>query len=350
MNSNFQEFFVVFDTNVLYRAYDKKADFSSFSFNTTYENIVGFINQLDIYEQVVIIVPTVVWKEMEQQIIESHQQKIKDFRERISKFSFPEIKIKDENDFDYNAFIHSIMEKYRSGLSSDINKVIEISIASEARYSSIISRAFDKRPPFEGKDKKSDKGFKDALLWESILEFAAQHNTAKFIYYSKDNGFSEELEKEFVSLFPNARISISSTENAVKEELESWARDIDIYSYTPIENYVEHQELIDWLQSEDFLIQMIDRDYGIIEKSRLITDTAIHLISFDNVQITNQTEENTEYSIDVNLELMYTLKEDTKVSEKIDITIMVSHVLGELFMVEDVYIPDEKDIDNGVVE
>ena len=95
---------------------------------------------------------------------------------------------------------------------------------------------------------------------------------------------------------------------------------------------------------------MIDRDYGIIEKSRLITDTAIHLIGFDNVQITNQTEENTEYSIDINLELMYTLKEDTKVSEKIDITIMVSHVLGELFMVEDVYIPDEKDIDNGVVE
>ena len=55
MSSNSQEFFVVFDTNVLYQSYDKKADFSSFNFNATYENIVGFINQLDIYEEFVTI-------------------------------------------------------------------------------------------------------------------------------------------------------------------------------------------------------------------------------------------------------------------------------------------------------
>ena len=40
MSSDIQEYFVIFDTNVLYHAYDKKADFSSFSFNSTFENII----------------------------------------------------------------------------------------------------------------------------------------------------------------------------------------------------------------------------------------------------------------------------------------------------------------------
>ena len=37
--------------------------------------------------------------------------------------------------------------------------------------SQIINRAIEKRPPFEGKDKRSDKGFKDVISWESILNY-----------------------------------------------------------------------------------------------------------------------------------------------------------------------------------
>ena len=62
-------------------------------------------------------------------------------------------------------------------------EVIEIPIASNSRFKSIINRAFSKLPPFEGKDKKSDKGFKDALLWESVLEFALKHPKSKIIYF-----------------------------------------------------------------------------------------------------------------------------------------------------------------------
>lgn len=53
--------------------------------------------------------------------------------------------------------------------------MIEMNIATNQRFDSIVDRAFEKKPPFEGKDKKSDKGFKDALLWESIFEFVSSH-------------------------------------------------------------------------------------------------------------------------------------------------------------------------------
>jgi rRNA-processing protein FCF1 len=350
MSSDPQEYFVIFDTNVLYHSYDKKANFSTFSFNGTYENVVGFINQLDIYERVTVVIPAVVWSEMERQIIDAHQSKIRDFREKATKHHFPEIEVKDTGDIDYSKFIHPIVEDYRASLSSDINKVIELPIASETRYSSIVQRAFDKRPPFEGKDKKSDKGFKDALLWESILEFASQHEQAKIIYYSKDNAFGHELEEEFSKNYPRASILICTTETAVQERLESWAKEIDIYSYTPIENYVENKEITDWLQSGDFLIQVIDNDFGLVEKNRLITSSAVNLIGFENIQITNQTENNIEYSIDAVLEVAYTFKDGAQTNERINVVIIVSHLLGEVFTVEDVYMVDEADCDDGVID
>ena len=350
MNSNVQEYYVIFDTNALYHAYDKKADFTTFSFNGTYENVVGFINQLDIYERVAIVIPAVVWEEMEHQIVDAHQAKIREFRDRANKHHFPEIVLEDRGDINYSSFIHQVINSYRNDLSSNINTVIELPIASEARYQSIIQRAFEKRPPFEGKDKKSDKGFKDALLWESILEFASQHNTARFLYYSQDNAFGSELETEFCEHFPNASMTICSSESAVRGNLESWAKQIDIYSYTPLGSYIEHKEIIEWLQSGDFLVQIIDRDYGLVENSRLINDSEIHLITFDNIQITNQTDDVTDYSIDTVLEIEYTLKDGSNIKERLNVILSVSHMLNEVFTIEDVYRSDETETDDDAME
>ena len=97
-----------------------------------------------------------------------------------------------------------------------MSKVIEIQNASNSRFRSIIDRAFSKRPPFEGKDKKSDKGFKDALLWESILEFALNQPKSKIIYYSKDNAFGEFLLREFSEVVDKSSLFICKNENEVR--------------------------------------------------------------------------------------------------------------------------------------
>ena len=67
-SNNEVAYYLIFDTNVLFQTYEKKADFTSFSFNATYKNIIDMINQLDIYNQVVLGIPLVVWSEMEKQI------------------------------------------------------------------------------------------------------------------------------------------------------------------------------------------------------------------------------------------------------------------------------------------
>ena len=324
MSSDIQEYFVIFDTNVLYHAYDKKADFSSFSFNSTFENIIGFVNQLDIYEHVVMLIPTVVWMEMERQIIEAHRLKLKEFREKTAKQCFPEIIVEDKGDINYAEYIHSIIEEYRGSLSSDINKVVELQVASEVRYQSIVRRAFAKRPPFEGKDKKSDKGFKDALLWESILEFMAGHDSAKIIFYSKDNIFGNELESEFSDIFPNAELTICTTEEAIRQCLDRWAKEIDIYAYNPIESDSEDDDLINWFQSSDFEDQAIAHSDGLIEKSRLIDSSSVKLLSVESIEISDQTDDYTEYSVEATIELTYLLKNQSQFKENVNVTVMVS--------------------------
>ncbi|PJN80222.1 hypothetical protein CWE04_09810 [Thomasclavelia cocleata] len=49
-------YWLIFDTNALFQAYEKKADFTIFNFNATFENVIDMINQLDIYNQVTVAI------------------------------------------------------------------------------------------------------------------------------------------------------------------------------------------------------------------------------------------------------------------------------------------------------
>ena len=79
-SSNEITYCLIFDTNALFQAYEKKADFTTFSFNSTFENVIDMINQLDIYNQVTVAIPSVVWNEMEKQIIEKHDELLSTYK------------------------------------------------------------------------------------------------------------------------------------------------------------------------------------------------------------------------------------------------------------------------------
>lgn len=100
-SSNEITYCLIFDTNALFQAYEKKADFTTFSFNSTFENVIDMINQLDIYNQVTVAIPSVVWNEMEKQIIEKHDELLSTYKSMISKKRFPEYSIQENPDINY---------------------------------------------------------------------------------------------------------------------------------------------------------------------------------------------------------------------------------------------------------
>lgn len=68
-------------------------------------------------------------------------------------------------------------------------------------YRDALSRSMKRLPPFNKDKNASDKGYKDCLLWLSLIEFFKSFDTTqKVIFITKDNGFlntASELEKEF---------------------------------------------------------------------------------------------------------------------------------------------------------
>lgn len=129
MNSSSEiTYCLIFDTNALFQAYEKKADFTTFSFNATFE----------------------------------HDELLITYKNTISKKRFPKYSIYENPEINYSEYIKTKIEEFKKEISEGLNEVIEIPIASNNRFESIVNRAFSKLPPFEGKDKKSDKGFKDA--------------------------------------------------------------------------------------------------------------------------------------------------------------------------------------------
>jgi len=72
--------------------------------------------------------------------------------------------------------------------------------SDDTTFSKILDRVFKKVPPFLSVDGASDKGFKDSLIWLSLLEFFQSSGEDDVVFITNDNGFrknTDALCKEF---------------------------------------------------------------------------------------------------------------------------------------------------------
>lgn len=71
---------------------------------------------------------------------------------------------------------------------------------NEQLFNEVLERVFKKIPPFHNVEGASDKGFKDTLMWLSILKYFKDNGENEVIFLTNDNGFrkhSEYLINEF---------------------------------------------------------------------------------------------------------------------------------------------------------
>lgn len=103
--------------------------------------------------------------------------------------------------------IKSTYEQYaanlRKGVQKNYDKVFGKNIISfkkdESMFSTILERANNKIPPFI--ESTSDKGFKDALIWLSLMEYFKQNGENEIVFVTNDNGFNDNIDfltKEFL--------------------------------------------------------------------------------------------------------------------------------------------------------
>ena len=170
---------VFFDTNFLRR---KNIDnFSKFCFGTPFEDFIDFLGTNDMLDYFIINISEITIEELKKQIIDKYKEELSNLKESYKKFkNIHNIKFDEDEEVKYDEILEKLMEDYIKFHNINIVKTKNISLQN------LLNRAINKKKPFVGENGNSDKGFKDAVLWESIIEYAKKSENKKFILLTKN--------------------------------------------------------------------------------------------------------------------------------------------------------------------
>lgn len=102
----------------------------------------------------------------------------------------------------------------------------------------ILKRANKKEPPFSSAKNASDKGFKDCLLWLSLLEYFKTNGETEVVFVSEDGGFkdnSDYLCDEFRKI--TGKNIVIKPNSYYNELLESEKEELQIKKSEPLPDF-----------------------------------------------------------------------------------------------------------------
>ena len=177
---------IFFDTNAIRPSLKNYVDFH---LNNTFSDFVDFIGSKDLIENCSINICQIVFLEIQKQITDEFYKNVEVLR------YFPSIT--EDSYKREKEFIVHLKEKIDEYVENNHINIIKIP-TSEESYLKIIDRAVNKKKPFVGDKGDSDKGFKDAIQWDTIIEYSKQVSSEHFILITDNKSdFDSTLEKEF---------------------------------------------------------------------------------------------------------------------------------------------------------
>ncbi len=193
--------YLIPDTNQLFVSYEKTKGFNvynDFIFSNTLSRIIEIKNSQNCIDEITILIPEIVIYEMVQQKYEQYLDDYNNYQILLPRLGLkPSLSMQNRDDF----FQESKNQALK--VCKKLNLTV-LPLCDEHYYLKMINRAIYKEPPFEGKNGKSDKGFKDAILFYSIINYAIHHK-GDYYLLSNDTIFtsldkSKQLKHEFSSL------------------------------------------------------------------------------------------------------------------------------------------------------
>lgn len=184
-----------------------------------------------------------VFGEIIQQRKDYYSDVIKNLEEAIKPFG---VKFDVPKDIDFEEDLKKYLNKYDIKILPHPDNTV---------FPKIIKRALDKRLPFKpvgdnqrNGNKGSDKGFKDVLLWETLLNFDYENKNIKKVFFITANtrDFPEEaLLPEWLEFHPDTELFI----------LQSWddfeIKEKAILPELIINNNLFYQTVFELFQNED---------------------------------------------------------------------------------------------------
>ncbi len=209
--------YIVLDTNIMFE--NSFNDFSTFMVSGKFKKIYELINKdIGMYrDKIKILIPAIVIEELLQKRKEEFNDAKKIFSDYAGKMGNLVKVGYSEDVFEYSTYLKKQIDIC---ISSYENLEI-IPLCCKENFTEIIERAISKLPPFEGKDKNSDKGFKDTVILYSVIDYAKQH-PGDYVFYSQDKRFLGNDGEQLARLFrkhTHCEMYSYNEINQIKEEL-----------------------------------------------------------------------------------------------------------------------------------
>lgn len=245
---------IVFDTNSLRSTEAGEVAYSFFAFGRPFQVIENFILEKNLADDIHIAIPTWAIEELKDQKHIQYNKDIIDFQKLAKRLSgmphIPEVTLPQE-EFDCTVYIQVKATEY---LESKSIKLLGIKEEfANTVLQSMMTRVMKEeriKQPFvhakKGNKTYKDAGFKDNLIWESLLHFQDIANYDKVIFVTQDSDYNASCTDEFKAKW-NKHFSIITNENNVIVEVQK-----------DYGNYIAERAIYDFAQTDYFKDYLFD--------------------------------------------------------------------------------------------
>ena len=251
-----QKTLVILDTNKIRSNLEWERDFSCFETKGDFAKIERFIEENELEGLVFIGLPEIVIEEFINNRCDNFSKHIVNIKTLLDKLAnmphcdISTINLPDDS-YNYRSFLRGKIFDY----IHERRKYIRLMRLNKKFYARtlglLIDKAIQKKKPFN----ESQKGFKDALIWEIILNYKYIYEYFSiFILTDNTKDFDDDLKDEFKKKF-SKDLNIGSNTDILLVELEN------IYGL-----YIRYPEILKYMKSEYFeevLIDYLSENYGI---------------------------------------------------------------------------------------
>ncbi|MFA5106201.1 MAG: PIN domain-containing protein [Candidatus Micrarchaeia archaeon] len=245
---------IIFDTNALARYTNYSFVFPDFG--ADYIEIENFINNYNLSKQVKTAIPKLVLEEILQQRSESFDVHVKTLEKAHTIFKdFHGVKLSLPNE-DYN-YKNEIKEKLYFSLKNKEDFIIDFPKSDS--FDKMIGDVIERKAPFRRVGDNGDCGFKDALIWASILNYKKINDFDSVIFFSIDTDYDYGICKtEFANKFSKQFFILNSKQKVIEALSEEYGIYTDEYNKFANSTYFG-DTLNDYLKEKKFIVLQTGR-------------------------------------------------------------------------------------------
>lgn len=305
---------IFFDTNSLRHTIgnDRGIAYSNFSFSKSYSEIQEFITTSGLQPFIGIAVSNMVFEELKHQKKKSYLKDLENFKQVKKRLEeMPQVTenhlLIPEEEIDADAYIEQKAQEFIQ--TNNINVVELDGGKSQEILEKFITKVLHlekPKPPFKttgNKQQIKDAGFKDNIVWETLLHYDGVKDFDKVILLTEDGGF-DGCAPEFTDKW-NKHFDIQKNHINL---ISSLKKDYD--------NYIEFKSYHDWANTDYFIgyvkdqldamsiIQVEGEEYN-IENYKIIDYCKEVEKSFEDVDGDGESDE--EIMIHTNIEVSCTI-------------------------------------------